>query len=742
MTRKKGRPVRPFFFAIQRNTRVSFILLQRHSLYLYLAALTLLLFTIWLAYAPGLRGNFLFDDYANLPALGAMGPVHSWPSFWRYITSGNADPTGRPLALLSFLVDSQDWPASPYPFKRTNLILHLLNSVLLTYLLRKLGYSLAGYDSSKIRFNHDGAITSIAPIPNGTSIRIDMAAVLATAFWALHPFFVSTTLYIVQREAMLPATCALIGLLLWLSGREQMRRGQYLIGACGVMLGIGGFTVLGALSKANGALMPLYVLLIEYLILQPHLPMSTAIDKISPAKLYNNLLVVFAWLPALLVVGYLLYQGWTGLTRGIGAIRPWSLGDRLLTEPRVLFDYLHLLWMPKPFTSGLFNEQIKVSDSLWAPATTLPGLLGVITLIWLALSVRRKWPALSLAILFFFAGHLMESSTIALEIYYEHRNYVPALFMFWPLARWLCAPPLEPSENGHGKLQEESAQINKINKLSKRNKPALKAAMAITLLIGLTSMTHANAVLWGDTRNQAMMWATLNPWSPRAQANAAQEEMIHGQPLLAIARLTPLIQRDPNQLQIAINLLGAKCMLGGISNLDISAAETAMATTRDPGSLLVSWSDSAIDTALGGKCQGFNLAMLKHLFSRGMENPYFAAGRKQDLLHILGNIAVAQKDPAQALSYFDAALDAAPRIDTALGQAAQLGAAGYPEQGLSHLTYYDSKHDSEVVPPNGMPRVHAWVLRNQDYWNKEITHLRASLQSDAHQSQQEKLPSS
>src|SRR6185503_15490980 len=86
-----------------------------------LASILLTAFVYW----RGLHGVFLFDDFANLPALGAFGPVDNWTAFTRYITSGTADPTGRPLALLSFLIDAHNWPADPFSFKRTNLILHL-----------------------------------------------------------------------------------------------------------------------------------------------------------------------------------------------------------------------------------------------------------------------------------------------------------------------------------------------------------------------------------------------------------------------------------------------------------------------------------------------------------------------------------------------------------------------------------------------------------------------------------------
>jgi hypothetical protein len=96
----------------------------------------------WAAYHPGLSGDFLFDDFANLPSIGATGPVDNWATFWRYITSGDADPTGRPLTLLTFLIDARNWPANPYPFKFTNVVLHLINGALLAWVLWKLGKAL------------------------------------------------------------------------------------------------------------------------------------------------------------------------------------------------------------------------------------------------------------------------------------------------------------------------------------------------------------------------------------------------------------------------------------------------------------------------------------------------------------------------------------------------------------------------------------------------------------------------
>src|SRR5690606_37841984 len=81
-----------------------------------LAALGMLA-VVAVAYWPGLSGAFLFDDFINLDALGRYGGVRDFKTFLYFLTSGTADPTGRPVAQLSFLLDATNWPADPYPFK-------------------------------------------------------------------------------------------------------------------------------------------------------------------------------------------------------------------------------------------------------------------------------------------------------------------------------------------------------------------------------------------------------------------------------------------------------------------------------------------------------------------------------------------------------------------------------------------------------------------------------------------------
>ena len=113
----------------------------------HIVVISILLATSWilafLIYTPGLKGPFLFDDFPNLEKIGALGPIKNWELFQAYISSGFSGPTGRPISLLSFLLNTNDWPADPEPFKQTNLLIHLLISVILFSTIRKLLVSIS-----------------------------------------------------------------------------------------------------------------------------------------------------------------------------------------------------------------------------------------------------------------------------------------------------------------------------------------------------------------------------------------------------------------------------------------------------------------------------------------------------------------------------------------------------------------------------------------------------------------------
>ncbi|GAB3729355.1 hypothetical protein GCM10028862_07700 [Luteimonas pelagia] len=662
--------MRPFFFPTDPMP-----LPESASRRLPLAAFAVLLALAWLAYLPGLSGGFLFDDLINLDALGRQGAIDDWPAFWRYLTSGTADPTGRPLSLLSFLLDARDWPADPRPFLRTNVLLHLLNGALLFALLRRLGRHV-----------------------DGPGARTDWAAVLGAAAWLLHPLLVSTTLYIVQREAMLPATCVLAGLLAYVHGR-RLHAARPRAGVAWMVAGIGLGTLLGVLAKANGSLLPLLALVLEATVLRA----GDGDDAPATARRLRGWQLVLLWLPTLLLAVYL--ARFALMLHDPIDVRSWTVAERLMTQPRVLLDYLQLLAVPRVLSSGLYNDAYAVSTGWLSPWTTLPALLAIAALgmgAWLA---RRRWPVAAAAVLFWLAGHMLESSLVPLELYFEHRNYLPALLLAWPLARAL---------------------------VRWRAAPALRVLVAVAVLALLAGTTWQRAMLWGQPARMARVWALQHPGSPRAQATAAMDAMRAGRADVAVVQLSTLADTVPTELQVVLNLADARCMTGGIDANTTRRVSHALANATHGQHLAWRWLDGRIDRVATTPCAGIDPDALATWVDALAGNPAMRSpGRRQDAAALAGRLALLRGDGDAALAHFDRGLAADPRPDAAASQAALLGRHGYAAQALAHLEHYDRlRADAPRDSGFAMPRLHRWILARQGYWPREFAALRRQLHAD------------
>lgn len=629
---------------------------RRHlQAWLPLAALLCVLGAAAAAYTPGLGGPFLLDDLATLPKLGAYGPVDNPATFVSYVTSGIAGPTGRPVALASFLMDAHRWPAPPWPFKLTNVLLHLLNGAMLALLLRLLSRA-SGLDERKALW----------------------AGVLGAGFWVLHPLFVSTTLYVVQRMAELAALFVFGGLALYVFGRERLVRGHRRSGYLAMTGGIVGGTLLGTLSKENAALLPMLAGVLEFTVFAAagRRAATSAAKAEQPDSAPPSLL--FRWillgLPALAVVAFLAWQ----LRDATSPLpyRNFTIAQRLLTEPRVVLRYLYLLVIPHGGTTGLFTT-VTVSRGALHPWTTLPALFAVLGLVGGALWTRRRWPALAAAVLFFFAGQLLESTSIPLELYYEHRAYLPAALLFWPVALWIARGP---------------------------GAARLRAGAAISGLVILGMLTAYRAALWGNGIQLALTWMQLNPRSPRAVVWGARALADAGRDDLALARLRAASEAMPENLSIAMGHLRLACELHVFRESDLEATLYAASHARR-GSLLIYEDVSGLASDLKrAPCPPLSAGDLEAIPKAALANPHFARypALRQEFLVLDARLRLRSGDKRAGYRAFARALRIAPTPDIALTGAAELYAAHAPGLGLALLDDY------RRLP---RPPAHGWTMR-------------------------------
>jgi tetratricopeptide (TPR) repeat protein len=179
------------------------------------------------------------------------------------------------------------------------------------------------------------------------------------------------------------------------------------------------------LTKENAAMLPVSILLFDLFLIQ-----GTTKDNLIK-------FVKFLILPLLLIfiLGLVYTGGFSNILHGYAG-RDFTLAQRLLTEPRVILFYLSLLFYP--IGSRLtFLYDIDISRSVFQPWTTLPAILIILIIIVFSFYTARKRPLVSFCIIFFFINHIIEGSFIPLELIYEHRNYIPSMLLFVPVAEFV-----------------------------------------------------------------------------------------------------------------------------------------------------------------------------------------------------------------------------------------------------------------------------------------------------------------
>lgn len=434
-----------------------------------LAALVLIAGLTAIVYYPGLHGPFVFDDarhILNNPAI-ALGDL-SLRRLWAAATSNQTDFSERPLTVLSFSLNHYlaSGAGDTYSYKVTGLIIHILNAWLIYWLcivlLRNPALSAAKQESP---------IAAWIPL-------------IVTLSWAVHPLNLTAVLYVSQRSTLISALFVLAGLILFTYGRIRVGRNAR-HGYSMMLAGLVGGVTFGFTGKENAVLLALYALAVE-------LTVFRMADWRKGLSVFYSLTML---LPAALVVFWVIAQPQLILENYNW--RHFTLGERLLTEARVLWFYVSLILLPDTRRFSLFHDDIGISRSLMDPWTTLPAVLVLLAVATFALLRARKYPALSLAILWFLGGHLLESTVIGLEIAHEHRNYLPSL-----------GPIL-------GIVLILTRLLYSRQRLMATAIPAVLVA-----ILGFATLTRAQA--WSDNEKIIQHMVANHPSSPLAHAMNAQ----------------------------------------------------------------------------------------------------------------------------------------------------------------------------------------------------------------------------
>ena len=341
-------------------------------------------------YYPGIHGPMLLDD---VPVLSGILRLDAGQGGLENYAVSSSGLLKRPVSMVSFIFNALTSGNDLSRYKLTNIAIHLITGLTVFWL------------SALIGGNFRRQIPRSGWLFGG----------LVAAVWALHPLQVSTVLYTVQRMTELSALFSFAALLLYGLGRALQREGKR--GMFHIVFAFAVFWPLAIFSKENGILVPLFAALMEFYFLK---------ERADGKSTYSrNVTLALLLAPILMGIAYTAIRFDAVVLRGY-EIRTFGLGQRLLTEPRVLVSYIHMLIAPRLGDMGFVHDDYELSTSVLQPWTTLPSILAIVGLVVVAIRIRNINPIAAFGIAMFLAGHVLESSVLPLEIMFEHRNYLPS----------------------------------------------------------------------------------------------------------------------------------------------------------------------------------------------------------------------------------------------------------------------------------------------------------------------------
>ncbi|SEM92614.1 hypothetical protein SAMN02800694_2165 [Luteibacter sp. UNCMF331Sha3.1] len=434
------------------------------------AALVLTTLVVWILFAPGLGGGFIFDDYPNIVDNALVQPKHA--SFSELTAAALSSPSSelkRPLASLSFATNVLASGLDASAMKATNILLHLLNGWLVFFLCRLLMRRVHSGDSSMLR---------------------DVLAFAAALAWLVAPINLTAVLYVVQRMESLANLFVLAGLIGYVRLRTRSLFGPRDAALCALWLLIctGG----GLLAKETAVLLPLYALCVEAIVFR------FATDRPQARKSLYALYIVILVIPMLAGAVWIVPSV---LDDGTWATRDFTLRTRLLSESRVVLDYIAWTIVPMRDSLSFYHDAFIQSTGWLSPYSTLASFVALLGIGWLLWIVRRKAPLVTLGGSWFFACHTLTGTVLPLELIYEHRNYFASLGIVLAVLDGLryASSLLAAKARDHRALCMAPAVIG------------------LCLLGWSAVLTARTALAWGSPLSLAEELAIRGPESPRAQ---------------------------------------------------------------------------------------------------------------------------------------------------------------------------------------------------------------------------------
>ena len=346
--------------------------------------------------------NILKNDYIHLTSLNMEDILSTL-----FAKPGAQGKLYRPIPMLSFGLNWLIGQEKTLSYHIVNIIIHIITTIFLYLSI----IELIKHSTNKLSNN-----------------KIQFAAILSSTLWALHPIQTQAVTYIVQRMASMAGMFYIISIYFYLRSKSSNSRNEFIYFIILTLV----FFLLAFGSKENAVLLPFSLVLVELTFFNTF---RSIFSTLFPKRVNNYLIIIFILFGFIMLSAIFLWKDPLHLTGGY-KIRNFTLHERLLAQPRIIFFYISQLFYPVASRFSIAHH-IDISHTLFDPPSTIASIVALIGIILFSLINLRKYKFFCFAILFFIVNHLVESTIIPLEMIFEHRNYIPSLFIFLPISLWI-----------------------------------------------------------------------------------------------------------------------------------------------------------------------------------------------------------------------------------------------------------------------------------------------------------------
>lgn len=355
----------------------------------YIVGLFVLLYVAFHAYAPALHGPFLFDDAYlpfSIPAV-ADQPLQAW-------TVGV-----RPLLMFTYWLNYQISASKTFSYHVFNLLLHLINTLLVFFILRKV-LSLAQKSSD---------ISDSAPR--------DLLAGFAASIFFLHPIQTESVSYVTGRSETLSVLFFFAAFAVFLYRNREAVSWKVAF----AVLALFGCALL---TKEHTAVLPGLLLLTDYY----WNPGFSLAGVRRNWRLYS--LICVTGLAGIVGIWRILR---VADSAGF-ALKDFTWYQYFFTECRVIFVYLRLFLFP---VNQTIDYDFPISRTIFEHGAIL-AMAGLLVLAGGAIYFRRRYPLASYGVLVFLILLAPTSSFVPIkDPIAERRLYLPMLGLLFVLLEFL-----------------------------------------------------------------------------------------------------------------------------------------------------------------------------------------------------------------------------------------------------------------------------------------------------------------